>query len=59
MKRDTYMKNNHYAAIAPFLPEKGNYFEKKEKGLIGTNFGEDSKKYPFPSFKEFPCILSS
>ena len=52
-KRDNYLKDNHYDALSPFLPEKGNYFEKKEKGLIGTNFGEDSKKYPFPVFTDY------
>ena len=52
-KRDQYLKNNHFETLSHFLPEKGNYFHKKEKGLIGINFGEDSKKYPFPVITDY------
>lgn len=56
-KRDEFLKDKERMdKLMPFLPEIGNYFQRKEQGLLGVDSideDESLSKYPFPLHTEY------
>lgn len=40
--------------MSPFLPERGNYFQRKEQGGVALDDGNDKQmKFPYPLHSEY------